>query len=126
MENKAEDEIRKRWEQEAKDKTEREEEAAQRPRKRPRAIGYAERIGAIENVAMVEDAHRPRFPAILDGIIDDVERDETLHGRSTRNTAAARTARGGAAKKTRRSAATRAGNSITELAENEDTVDLLD
>ncbi|KAF2628642.1 hypothetical protein BU25DRAFT_317645, partial [Macroventuria anomochaeta] len=40
MENKAEDEIRKKWEQEAKDKVEREEETAQRPKKRPRAIEY--------------------------------------------------------------------------------------
>ncbi|KAF2025888.1 hypothetical protein EK21DRAFT_20227, partial [Setomelanomma holmii] len=40
MENKTEDEIRTRWEQEAKDKAERDEEAKQRPTKRVRAIEY--------------------------------------------------------------------------------------
>jgi hypothetical protein len=41
MENKAEDEIRKRWEVEAKEKAEREEEEVQqRPKKRVRTIEY--------------------------------------------------------------------------------------
>jgi hypothetical protein len=40
MENKTEDEIRKRWEVEAKEKAERDEEAQQRPKKRARAIEY--------------------------------------------------------------------------------------
>jgi hypothetical protein len=40
MENKTEDEIRKRWEVEAKERAEREEEAQQRPKKRVRAIEY--------------------------------------------------------------------------------------
>lgn len=40
MENKTEDEIRKRWEQEAKDKAEQDEETQQRPKKRVRAIEY--------------------------------------------------------------------------------------
>jgi len=43
MENKQEDEIRKRWEQEAKNKQEREEGVAARPKKRLREIEY--RIG---------------------------------------------------------------------------------
>lgn len=40
MENKAEDEIRKRWEQEAKEKAQQEQEANKRPRKRMREIEY--------------------------------------------------------------------------------------
>ncbi|KAI8935435.1 hypothetical protein NX059_008012 [Plenodomus lindquistii] len=40
MENKSEDEIRKRWEQEAKDKADQEGEMQQRPKKRVRAIEY--------------------------------------------------------------------------------------
>jgi hypothetical protein len=40
MENKTEDEIHKRWEVEAKERAEREEEAQQRPKKRVRAIEY--------------------------------------------------------------------------------------
>lgn len=43
MENKAEDELRKKWEIEAKEKAEREQETMERPTKRPRrAIGYLE------------------------------------------------------------------------------------
>ncbi|KAF1941339.1 hypothetical protein EJ02DRAFT_423172 [Clathrospora elynae] len=41
MENKTEDEIRKRWEVEAREKFERDEEAKQRPKKRVRAIEYS-------------------------------------------------------------------------------------
>lgn len=42
MENKEEDEIRKRWEQEARDKAlQEQQEALDRPRKRPREIEYA-------------------------------------------------------------------------------------
>jgi hypothetical protein len=40
MENKSEDEVRKRWEQEAKDKAYGDAEAQQGPRKRVRAIEY--------------------------------------------------------------------------------------
>lgn len=40
MENRSDDEIRKKWEQEAKERAEREAEVAQRPKKRPRAIEY--------------------------------------------------------------------------------------
>ena len=40
MENKAEDEIRKRWEQEASEKAQRDQEANKRPRKRLREIEY--------------------------------------------------------------------------------------
>ncbi|PVH99577.1 hypothetical protein DM02DRAFT_564457 [Periconia macrospinosa] len=40
MENKAEDEIRKRWEQEASEKAQRDQEVNKRPRKRLREIEY--------------------------------------------------------------------------------------
>ncbi|KAH7082952.1 hypothetical protein BKA63DRAFT_561147 [Paraphoma chrysanthemicola] len=40
MENKSEDEIRKKWEQEARDKKEEEQEGKARPKKRVRAIEY--------------------------------------------------------------------------------------
>jgi hypothetical protein len=46
MENKSEDEVRKRWEQEARDKTAHEEEVQQRPKKRVRAIEYTAAEGA--------------------------------------------------------------------------------
>jgi hypothetical protein len=48
MENKTEDEIRKRWEVEAKERAEREEEAQQRPKKRVRAIEYNRVTGEID------------------------------------------------------------------------------
>jgi hypothetical protein len=44
MENKTEDEVRKRWEQEAKDKAGQEDEAQKRPKKRIRAIEYSEQV----------------------------------------------------------------------------------
>jgi hypothetical protein len=40
MENKTEDEIRKRWETEAKERTQQNDESQQRPKKRVRAIEY--------------------------------------------------------------------------------------
>src|SRR4051812_30790099 len=41
MENKAEDEIRKRWEREAKEKAETEDRMVERPRKRLRELEYS-------------------------------------------------------------------------------------
>lgn len=51
MENKAEDEVRKRWEQEAQEKTDRTETMQQRPKKRVRAIEYTARLngGTLED-----------------------------------------------------------------------------
>ncbi|KAF2830851.1 hypothetical protein CC86DRAFT_379074 [Ophiobolus disseminans] len=54
MENKAEDEIKKRWEQEAKDKADREEEAQQRPKKRVRAIEYQQNPDQLQHDEMAE------------------------------------------------------------------------
>lgn len=103
MENKAEDEIRKKWEQEAKDKAERQEEAAQRPKKRPRAIGYRNDV---------------------DDAMNDLELGALMDGTTDRSRNNAKT-RGGAAK-TRRAAGTRAKSRITELTEEEEEVVELD
>ncbi|KAJ8114892.1 hypothetical protein OPT61_g3346 [Boeremia exigua] len=59
MENKAEDEIRKKWEQDARENAEREQEAAQRPKKRPRAIAYRNDADAVMKDLELE--------ALLDG-----------------------------------------------------------
>ena len=103
MENKAEDEIRKKWEQEAKDKAEREEEAAQRPKKRPRALEYR------------NDA---------DNVMNDLEIGALLDGTADRSRSAARTK--GSVMKARRAAGTRAKSRITELTEEEGEVVKLD
>lgn len=47
MENKAEDEIRKRWEQEAKDKADKEHDLQLRPKKRVRAIEFGSSGGLL-------------------------------------------------------------------------------
>jgi hypothetical protein len=52
MENKNEDEIRKRWEQEAKDKADQGSEAQQRPKKRVRAIEYQSAMGTNDLLGM--------------------------------------------------------------------------
>lgn len=55
MENKDEDEIRKRWEQEARDKASREQrEGLDRPRKRPREIEYGRGDVANSKVRTIE------------------------------------------------------------------------
>lgn len=95
MENKTEDEIRKRWEQEAKDKED-QQDTQPRPKKRLRAIEYNNG----------DDTLGLGYPA----------------GASTR---------GGKlpavkpqARKPGRAAGTRAKNRITELADEEDVVEL--
>ncbi|KAJ4359804.1 uncharacterized protein N0V89_000360 [Didymosphaeria variabile] len=55
MENKEEDEVRKRWEQEARDKALREQQdPLDRPRKRLREIGYGGGVTAGSQVRAVE------------------------------------------------------------------------
>lgn len=54
MENRIEDEIRKRWEQEAKDKAERDDEGQQPPKKRVRAIEYQQAAGPIPDEELQE------------------------------------------------------------------------
>lgn len=58
MENKEEDEIRKKWEQEARDRAAREEEAAQRSKKRPRTIGYQKSANDLGLESMLADRSR--------------------------------------------------------------------
>jgi hypothetical protein len=103
MENKAEDEVRKKWEQEAKDKAEREEATAQRPKKRPRAIGY--RNDVLEAMG-------------------DMELGALLEASAEKGKGGAKVKAG--ASKPRRAAGTRAKSRITELTEEEDDVVELD
>jgi hypothetical protein len=94
MENKAEDEIRKRWEQEAKDKADQDEAAQPRPKKRVRAIEYQS--------AMVNGGLR-----------------NTLCADNADNTTVTR-GRGAVVKRPNRSAATRARGKVTEVVGEED------
>jgi hypothetical protein len=102
MENKAEDEVRKKWEQEAKDKAEREEATAQRPKKRPRAIGYRNDV---------QEAMNKELLALLKPSANEVK-------------GGAKVKEG--APKLRRAAGTRAKSRITELTEEEEEVVELD
>ncbi|KAH9864262.1 hypothetical protein J1614_010196 [Plenodomus biglobosus] len=97
MESKVEDEIRKRWEQEAKDRADSEEEIQQQPKKRPRTIEYGGRDS--------------------DALGDDL--DAAMQALS-RNARAAPKTRKGAAKKTGRAAGTKAKARITEIVEDDD------
>ena len=95
MENKTEDEIRKRWEQEAKDKADRDEGTQQRPKKRVRAIEYDDGSGTMDQI------HE-----LLRLAKADVKAAEK--GRAT------------AKKKTGRAAAGKAKAKVTEIIGNED------
>lgn len=55
MESRGDDEIRKRWEQEAKDRADKEEQVQQRPKKRIRAIEFEGHEGGV-----LEDANKGR------------------------------------------------------------------
>jgi hypothetical protein len=103
MENKAEDEIRKKWQQEAKDEAKRDEEAAQRPKKRPRAIGYRNNA---------------------DDVVNNLELEALLDGTADRSRSATKT-RGGVTK-TRQARGSRAKSKTTELTEEEEEVVELD
>lgn len=98
MENKADDEIRKKWEQEAKDKLGHETEATQRPKKRPRAIGYR------------NDA---------DDVMNDLELGALLVGAGDKSSS---TTAKRSASRNRRAAGTRARSRITEATEEEHEV----
>jgi hypothetical protein len=70
MENKTEDEIRKRWETEAKEKAQQNDEVQQRPKKRMRAIEYnrddddAEDINQAINELLQGAKPRPKAGAV--------------------------------------------------------------
>ena len=128
MENKAEDEIRKKWEQEAKDKARREEEAAQRPKKRPRAIGYQNDTKPASNLAE-RPVQTAEEKARWDAIVESIELDIEQWGGQYRNEATARAVLGDKygvrpKKRARRVAATRAANRITELDEQDAVIEL--
>jgi hypothetical protein len=97
MENKTEDDVRKRWEQEAKEKADRDEEAQQRPKKRVRAIEYQNTPGGIFGNNVIEGASD-----------------------SSMGTAKAGGSRRGAAKKPTRAAASKARGKVTEVFEDEE------
>jgi anti-sigma factor RsiW len=94
MENKTEDEIRKRWEIEAKERTEREEEAQQRPKKRARAIEY--------------NMENDELESLLDAITIQTLRPKLKPKK----------------KATARKVSTRAKNSISEIMEENEVVEL--
>ncbi|CAO2655546.1 Nn.00g043490.m01.CDS01 [Neocucurbitaria sp. VM-36] len=100
MENKSEDELRKRWEQEAREKAEREgeAEAQSRPKKRVRAIEYNNSNQLVSENEL-----------------------QVIGTGSLRGTAKTKGAIG---KKTGRAAGVRARNAVTEIAEDEDVVEL--
>jgi len=103
MENRTEDEIRKRWEQETKDKADRDEEAQQRPKKRVRAIEYQAVSGAFDG----------------DGL-------DEIFGSTTANGKGAAKSRVTEKKKTGRATAGKARGKVTEILEDEDMVVELD
>ncbi|KAF1930124.1 uncharacterized protein M421DRAFT_385196 [Didymella exigua CBS 183.55] len=100
MENKADDDTRKKWEQEAKEKAEEHEhDAAERPKKRPRAIGYVKNSEGLLNY--------PGLGALLDGTAGkDKNAAKTKAGTS----------------RTIRAAGSRGRGRITEFAEGEEVV----
>lgn len=104
MENKVEDEIKKRWEQEAKEKAECEAES-QRPKKRVRAIEY-------DHMALEDEA---------DGVFGFAAGSSSKTAAKGRGVAKKKKATGG------RAAAGKARGKVTEIIEDEeDTVVELD
>jgi hypothetical protein len=97
MENKAEDEIRKRWEQEAKDKADQDEAVQPRPMKRVRTIEYQSAMAS-------------------GGLLN-------MLGSASSNNSTATRGRGAAPKRPNRTAATRARGKVTEAAGEEDDDD---
>ena len=103
MENKTEDEICKRWEEEAKEKAERDKETQQRPKKRVRAIEYSQSSAVLGQ-----------------GELDDIL---AIAAGSTASTARGR---GGPTKKPVRAASSRARSRISEAVDGDETVVELD
>lgn len=97
MENKTEDDVRKRWEQEAKEKADRDEEAQQRPKKRVRVIEYQNAPGSIFGPNAIEGSSE-----------------------SSMGTAKAGGSRRGAARQPARAAASKARGKVTEVFEDEE------
>lgn len=107
MDNQTEDEIRKRWEQEAKDKADQDDEPQQRPKKRVRAIEYQDDFQDNPIFLKIRDALEGTFaPDLVDG-------KPATKGRAA------------ATKKTKRATGVRGKGKVTELAEDE-VIDLDD
>lgn len=101
MENKEEDEIRKRWEQEARDKTLREQrELEDRPRKRLREIEYSRgdtvglRNQMIEGGMMTPDDETASEAGGARAIVKTKAKAKASLGKGNRKVAASRTAQG--------------------------------
>lgn len=115
MENKSEDEVRKRWEQEAREKKELEDSTAQRSRKRPREIGYNGGTSKTSNVRLIEE-----------GMLTPDESDELqLRGAFTISEAGSSRGRAkGKAGNSRaageRAAAAKAKSRVTEILDDDD------
>ena len=115
MENPEEDEIRKRWENEAK---EQEDRVSARPRKRPRQLEYANGNMNTSNVRLLKN---------INSAPDDMSslqfRDTTEAGSSNSKTKSKRP--GGRAVATR-AAASRAQGRVTEVLDEEDIDDIVE
>ncbi|KAF1911484.1 hypothetical protein BDU57DRAFT_507561 [Ampelomyces quisqualis] len=98
MENKSEDEVCKRWEQEAQEKAGQNDESQQRPKKRVRAIDYPNNPASVAASKMLE----------------------AIFGPQAESNKPATKSRGAATnKKTRRAAVGRGKGKVTELVEDE-------
>ena len=101
MENQVEDEIRKRWEQEAKDKAEQGDESQQRSKKRVRAIEYQDDWENNPIFLQIRDKLEGAFtPGLVNG-------EPVKKGRVT------------ATKKTKKATGAKGKGKVTELAEDE-------
>lgn len=116
MENKYEDEIRKRWELEAKGRVEQEDRRSDRPRKRLRELEYTDGAANGSGARMIEC-----------GILTPDELDErdfrtaSLAGSSKGR---GKTRKAGIKATATRGAATRAKSKVMEILDDEDVLEL--
>ncbi|KAF2020952.1 hypothetical protein BU24DRAFT_416612 [Aaosphaeria arxii CBS 175.79] len=127
MENKHEDEVRKRWENEAKEKQEQEEFVADHPRKRTRLIEYRNKSSSSSNSrslgshALVQDELEAlRVEAAIEAV-ESIEAIEAFKAGPSRTRPKPK--RGGARSSGTRGAATRAKERVTEIIDDEDDGD---
>lgn len=112
MENKQEDDIRKRWEQDAKDKAQWQQEAAagSRPRKRLREVEYH-----------AGDVATSRIRAIEDGLLTREDADTASEAGNSRTRASSR----GRGKKGGAGRGSRSKGRVTEISEGDElTIEL--
>lgn len=115
MENKAEDEIRKKWELEAKEKAEQEERVLARPRKRLRELEYHNGDTGTSNIRLLENG------IVTPDDTDDQEiRSMPAAGSSNgRARARAKTNKARGKATATRSVATRTRGKVTEILDEE-------